>query len=887
MAYLHYSADEKDEYPVVLLTQVIRKDEIKKYYLDPFPWMDKDDLMVLSLHQSKEKKKTPMGEMRQYIAEELVPIFEQLKTQYVLVADAEYFKALTKLPKTDPYAGYAVDCEYGDFKVIYVPNYKAMFYDPIKVTKGIEQGMNALLKHAEGDYQDPGTSIIHFAEYPRTTEDIKQWLIKLLAMDCPLTIDIEGFALKHNKAGIGSISFAWNKHEGIAFPVDYTDDPWSEGEGNKKIQHYGRNVRNEPVRELLRWFFVELSKKAIYHNIAFDVYVLIYQLFMKDILDTEGLLYGLEVMLKNWDCTKLISYVATNSCAGNKLGLKDQAQEFAGNYAVEEIKDITRIPMDKLLTYNLVDSLSTWFVHEKRVPGMIQDRQEDFYQNIFQPATVDVIQMQLTGMPVNMVRVNEVGILLEKDRDNAVARMNQSKIVQAYQYQRKEEWVNERNTKLKTKVVTLADADEEMKRKKSVVRWNPNSPIQLQELLYNILALPVIAYTDSKQPSCDADTLKALKNHTDKQEVKDLLDALLDFAAVSTILQTFLPALKNSAMGPDGWHYMFGNFNLGGTVSGRLSSSKPNMQNLPANSRYAKLIKSCFQAPPGWLLMGLDFASLEDRISALTSKDPNKLKVYTDGYDGHSLRTFAYFPDQCVGIIDTVESINSIQWKFKDLRYESKAPTFALTYQGTYKTLMTNCGFSESKAKLVEARYHELYVVSDAWVDSKLQQASKDGYITAAFGLRVRTPLLHQVIRGTRQTPFQAEAEGRTAGNALGQSWCLLNSRAGSEFMGKVRASEQRLNIRPCAQIHDAQYFLVKDDIDTVMYCNEHLVKAVQWQDDPEIWHDEVKLGGDLSLFYPDWSKEAVIPNGATADQIYGVIQEHMDWINAGCPKRE
>jgi hypothetical protein len=58
------------------------------------------------------------------------------------------------------------------------------------------------------------------------------------------------------------------------------------------------------------------------------------------------------------------------------------------------------------------------------------------------------------------------------------------------------------------------------------------------------------------------------------------------------------------------------------------------------------LIKSCFKAPPGWLFVGLDFASLEDRISALTTKDPNKLKVYTDGYDGHSLRAHSYFGEQ-------------------------------------------------------------------------------------------------------------------------------------------------------------------------------------------------------------------------------------------------
>ena len=85
---------------------------------------------------------------------------------------------------------------------------------------------DALISHITGNYSTPGSSIIHFAEYPSTTADIKAWLDKLLAMNCPLAIDIEGFDLKHHKAGIGTISFAWNKHEGIAFAVDYISEEW-------------------------------------------------------------------------------------------------------------------------------------------------------------------------------------------------------------------------------------------------------------------------------------------------------------------------------------------------------------------------------------------------------------------------------------------------------------------------------------------------------------------------------------------------------------------------------------------------------------------------------------------------------------------------------------
>lgn len=276
--------------------------------------------------------------------------------------------------------------------------------------------------------------------------------------------------------------------------------------------------------------------------------------------------------------------------------------------------------------------------------------------------------------------------------------------------------------------------------------------------------------------------------------------------------------------------------------------------------------------------------SLFETLKRSTLDIPNGSKVRsvkkvgtTPGYDGHSLRAYAYYGEDMPDIDPTsVESINSIQVKYKPHRAKSKNPTFTLTYQGTWKTLVTKYKFTEALAKQVEARYHELYKVSDQWVEAQLDQASKVGYVTIAFGLRLRTPLLHQVFRGTSKTPYEAEAEGRSAGNALGQSWCLLNSRAWSEFMQEVRQSPHRLMIRPCAQIHDAGYALVKDDIDALHFTNERLVKAVQWQEHPDIQHDQVKLGGELSIFYPDWSQELVIPNGSSQSEIISLIENYV-----------
>lgn len=278
---------------------------------------------------------------------------------------------------------------------------------------------------------------------------------------------------------------------------------------------------------------------------------------------------------------------------------------------------------------------------------------------------------------------------------------------------------------------------------------------------------------------------------------------------------------------------------------------------------------------PGWLFGGADFNSLEDYISALTTKDPAKMDVYLKGYDGHCLRAFSYFPERLPGIVNTVESINSIKKKFPEIRQLSKAPTFALTYQGTWITLVKNLGFPELVAKQIEANYHELYKVSDQWVQAKLDEASQKGYVEVAFGLRVRTPLLAQTLRGRRSTPFEAEAEGRTAGNALGQSYGLLNNRACNEFMQKVWNSPYANDIKPVAMIHDAIYLMFRDDIRVVEWVNRELIKSMQWQELPEIQHDTVKIGAALDIFYPSWADDVTLPNDASAQQIVEICREH------------
>lgn len=858
MRYISFLEDESQMTPkavILIKNDAFRQKSLEGFYLNPLKHQNvkANDVFAMSL-QYNELNKAPVSLINTYL-EELLPALDKMGCRILYVADSNYFKRLTKTKSLNDSYGYALPCTlkgYEHFTCVYGTNYQALMYnEQLKEKLDISITVLAELINTGEIETVLGSDIIKFAEYPKTVQDIAKWLIKLYSKK-ELAVDIETFSLRFEKAGIGTIGFAWSKHEGIAFPVDL---------------HFSEEEAKE-VKTMLRHFFTQYRGKLKLFNCLFDNTILIYELFMNDDVDFKGMRYGIE-KFKDVDDVMFKAFLSLNSTLDVKQDLKTLAYPFTGSYA-EDVKDIRLVPLDDLLTYNLKDCLGTLYVDEVYHPRMVADDQLGYYQNMLMPSTLFAYEMKLVGLPMNLDKVEEVFRYVRSVANGARRRLNQIPYIVTSNHMAMVKRWEDANAKRKKLIRPLHEYDEPM---------NTNSDPQVARLLYEVMELPVLVTTPTGNPSASSKVIQRLLGMTSDQTKRDVLERLIELSDTKTILNTFIPAFKNYAFTRKGGvsegyqdlantTWLNGSIKLTGTQGGRMSGSEPNLTNLPSGSVYGSAVKSAFIAPKGWLIGAADFASLEDRVSAIRTQDPMKIKVYTDGYDGHCLRAYSYFGNQMPTINDlSVTTINSIKKIHPDLRDKSKSPTFALTYNGTHVTLINNLGFSREEAMAIEANFHELYKVSKIYSDMVIARASNLGYITLAFGLRMRTPLLH-ACKGKKFT-YPAIEEGRSAYNADSQSWGLLTNRAVIELRDRLMKAPEHIrdSILIINAIHDASYYLLRDDIQVIEWLNINLIECMNWNDDPGVFHAEVGMEAELDIGHT-WEKMVTIPNRAEISTI-------------------
>ena len=274
------------------------------------------------------------------------------------------------------------------------------------------------------------------------------------------------------------------------------------------------------------------------------------------------------------------------------------------------------------------------------------------------------------------------------------------------------EKLNEQSKELEAKILEL----EQKVQKSAGEDFNLGSPKQLQEILYEKLGLPVIKKTPKGQPSTAESVLQELS--MDFPIVQDILS----YRAISKLKSTYtdkLPKMVNSNTGR-----VHTSYHQAVTATGRLSSSDPNLQNIPIRSEEGRRIREAFIAPDGYKILAADYSQIELRIMAHLSRDQGLMDAFAKGQDIHQATAAEIFSTN----IDEVTA---------NQRRSAKAINFGLIYGMSAFGLSKQLQITRAEAQNYIEQYFDRYPQVKHYMDETKQSAKKMGYVETVFGRRL------------------------------------------------------------------------------------------------------------------------------------------------------
>lgn len=309
--------------------------------------------------------------------------------------------------------------------------------------------------------------------------------------------------------------------------------------------------------------------------------------------------------------------------------------------------------------------------------------------------------------------------------------------------------------------------------------FNINSNLQLRDILFSKLGLPVLKKT-STGPSTDASVLRELADagHT-------LPDFLMEYRELAKLENTYLDALPEMVNPLTG--RLHTSFNQTVAATGRLSSSDPNLQNIPIRRELGRDIRRGFVPKQGWMLLSADYSQIELRLLAHLSRDPAFVEAFNAGGDIHR---------QTAAIIFDVplEEVTS------EMRGRAKTINFATIYGQGAHALSRQLKIEHSEAKEFIARYFERFVGIRHYLDSMVEFAREHGYVQTLFGRRRYIPELRE-----RNFSIRAFGERTAANSPIQGSAADLIKIAMIRIHAKLQT--EKLKSRMLLQVHDELVF--------------------------------------------------------------------------------
>jgi DNA polymerase-1 len=249
--------------------------------------------------------------------------------------------------------------------------------------------------------------------------------------------------------------------------------------------------------------------------------------------------------------------------------------------------------------------------------------------------------------------------------------------------------------------------------------FNVDSPKQLQEVLFGRLGLPVLRKTPKGQPSTAEDVLEELA------ATYDLPRLITEYRALAKLKSTYTDKLPHQVNPRTGRVHT--SYHQAVAATGRLSSTDPNLQNIPIRTSEGRRIRQAFIAPPGWRLVAADYSQIELRIMAHLSGDEGLKRAFAEDRDVHQATAAEVFG---VGL-DQVTS---------DQRRSAKAINFGLIYGMSAFGLARQLGIERGAAQSYVNLYFERYPGVKRYMDETRAAARERGYVETVFGRRLYLP---------------------------------------------------------------------------------------------------------------------------------------------------
>lgn len=527
-------------------------------------------------------------------------------------------------------------------------------------------------------------------EVPRLKGDVPQAEYKTIKTDDELTELIESIK-KVGKVSIDTETTSENPQEAELVGISLCSD-----ECKAYYIPVGHKGVKQPeisrVIKLLKPVFEDPSIEKYGQNIKYDIEVL--------------KKYGVEIEGVSFD-TMVASYLVAPD--RGQYGLDINSLLYLG-YKPTSYSEVTsgarisfsKVSVDVATQYSCEDSHLVWLLKPKLEEKINSLRLTSLFEEIEMPLVKVLSDMETVGVKVNIGMLREYSAHLKMEAEQV----------------KKKIW-REANTP-----------------------FNVDSPHQLRAILFEKLKLPYIKKTRKTGAySTDSEVLEELAQ---RYEIAALV---LEYRTLTKLKSTYvdaIPRLVNIRTGR-----VHTSFNQARTATGRLSSSEPNLQNIPARGEEGSKIREAFCAEKEHLLISADYSQIELRVMAHISDDDELKKAFLEGRDIHSAVAFSLFGEET-----------------QDARRKAKVVNFGVAYGISAQGLSRQLKISENEARKIIESYFQRYKGVKSWIDEVISEAERKGYVRTLSGrirfipqLKSKDP--HERGEGVRRainTPIQGSA---------------------------------------------------------------------------------------------------------------------------------